>query len=570
MANIPSPRAALVDREGKIAAEWYRWLAQFERELDDSETGAGAGLELSGGDLSISTGGVTRGMLADGLSTSVVGRYQGSDGPVADIQAVADDRIFGRFGGILEFRDISLVPATVADADYGDITVSSSGAAWAIDADAVTNAKMANMVQATIKGRASGAGTGDPTDLTAAQARAIILTDGQALTRVDDTNVTLTLGGTPATALLAAVSLTLGWTGTLSVARGGTGGGSASGTLVDNISGWSSTGIIARTGAGTYAFRTIAGTANQITVTNGSGVSGDPTLSLPSAITFPGSGTFTTDLTVNGSATLGDAAGDALNVNATASFLPRIQLFAGATARGGTTFQMNDATNSSSAAFAFDGTNTTLNKPLSVTGTGSFSGGIGSTTATTQSAGDNSTKVSTTAYVRQAGSFAVYRTVAEASGSHIAGRVAGTYFFGEGDALAISGTGTLYPPVLIYIDSADFPTVDGLSPKLRVEAIVAVNDTAPGGGGSFTFGLHPVTTPATSGAAGVRIWTVGSAVASSTTAFATPAADSAARQVSSDFALPSNGLYVLGMVSSATVNGSSHMHMTARLHMRYA
>ena len=40
-----------------------------------------------------------------------------------------------------------------------------------------------------------------------------------ALTRVDDTNVTLTLGGTPATALLQATSLTLGWTGTLADAR---------------------------------------------------------------------------------------------------------------------------------------------------------------------------------------------------------------------------------------------------------------------------------------------------------------------------------------------------------------
>jgi hypothetical protein len=40
-----------------------------------------------------------------------------------------------------------------------------------------------------------------------------------ALTKVDDTNVTLTLGGTPASALLQAVSLTLGWTGTLADAR---------------------------------------------------------------------------------------------------------------------------------------------------------------------------------------------------------------------------------------------------------------------------------------------------------------------------------------------------------------
>ena len=40
-----------------------------------------------------------------------------------------------------------------------------------------------------------------------------------ALTKTDDTNVTLTLGGTPATALLQATSLTLGWTGTLADSR---------------------------------------------------------------------------------------------------------------------------------------------------------------------------------------------------------------------------------------------------------------------------------------------------------------------------------------------------------------
>jgi hypothetical protein len=49
-----------------------------------------------------------------------------------------------------------------------------------------------------------------------------------ALTETDDTNVTLTLGGTPATALLHAVSITAGWTGTLSVERGGTDASTAS------------------------------------------------------------------------------------------------------------------------------------------------------------------------------------------------------------------------------------------------------------------------------------------------------------------------------------------------------
>ena len=40
-----------------------------------------------------------------------------------------------------------------------------------------------------------------------------------ALTKTDDTNVTLTLGGSPSTALLQGVSLTLGWTGTLADSR---------------------------------------------------------------------------------------------------------------------------------------------------------------------------------------------------------------------------------------------------------------------------------------------------------------------------------------------------------------
>ena len=46
-----------------------------------------------------------------------------------------------------------------------------------------------------------------------------------AISKIDDTNVTLTLGGGYATALLQATSLTIGWTGNLSVSRGGSGAG---------------------------------------------------------------------------------------------------------------------------------------------------------------------------------------------------------------------------------------------------------------------------------------------------------------------------------------------------------
>lgn len=50
----------------------------------------------------------------------------------------------------------------------------------------------------------------------------------------------------------------------------------------------STDGLWAHTGAGTGSARTITGTAAEITVTNGNGVSGNPTLSLPAALTFTG------------------------------------------------------------------------------------------------------------------------------------------------------------------------------------------------------------------------------------------------------------------------------------------
>lgn len=69
------------------------------------------------------------------------------------------------------------------------------------------------------------------------------------LTRTDDTNVTLTLGGTPTGALINAVSLTLGWSGQLAVGRGGTGASTLTGVVIGN---------------GTGAMTAVSGTASQL------------------------------------------------------------------------------------------------------------------------------------------------------------------------------------------------------------------------------------------------------------------------------------------------------------------
>ena len=72
---------------------------------------------------------------------------------------------------------------------------------------------------------------------------------GSELTKSDDTNVTLSLGGTPASALLQPVSITLGWTGQLAVGRGGTGASTLTGVLIGN---------------GTSAVSGVTGTSGQL------------------------------------------------------------------------------------------------------------------------------------------------------------------------------------------------------------------------------------------------------------------------------------------------------------------
>lgn len=64
------------------------------------------------------------------------------------------------------------------------------------------------------------------------------------------------------------------------------------------LASYSTNGIVTQTAADTFTGRTITGTANEISVADGNGVAGNPTLSLPTALTFTGKtvtgGTFTT------------------------------------------------------------------------------------------------------------------------------------------------------------------------------------------------------------------------------------------------------------------------------------
>jgi hypothetical protein len=123
----------------------------------------------------------------------------------------------------------------------GEVTASGPGSVAATIAnDAVTNAKAANMAQSTIKGRAAGAGTGDPTDLTATQATAILDV------MVGDSGSGGTKGLVPAPASGdAAANKYLKADGTWATVTGGSGSGGAQITM-DSPNGFGSTNTAVR------------------------------------------------------------------------------------------------------------------------------------------------------------------------------------------------------------------------------------------------------------------------------------------------------------------------------------
>lgn len=74
---------------------------------------------------------------------------------------------------------------------------------------------------------------------------------------------------------------------------------------VNGIADLSTNGIVAKTGAGTFAGRTLTGTTNQINVTNGDGVSGNPTFAFPLAGVKIGQTNLDYEIAISGAGAVG-------------------------------------------------------------------------------------------------------------------------------------------------------------------------------------------------------------------------------------------------------------------------
>lgn len=125
---------------------------------------------LIAGDSNVVTGDNSEAHGQDGTVTATRSVLFCQDGSP---HTLSDDGVVSIYADDVRFNGTSVKNAITALTS--DVTATGPGSVAATIAnDAVTNAKAANMAAATIKGRAVGAGTGDPTDLSGTQATAIL------------------------------------------------------------------------------------------------------------------------------------------------------------------------------------------------------------------------------------------------------------------------------------------------------------------------------------------------------------------------------------------------------------
>jgi hypothetical protein len=132
--SIPPPNTAMVDGNGYVQTEWYRWFSRKEAAIGPGEvstTGglAGGGSISAGIEISIAPKGVTDAKFRDSAACSVIGRFQDSAGTPTDIRATDNNRVLIRLDDQLVFKHLSARLAGIDDTlgDYANDAAAAGG-----------------------------------------------------------------------------------------------------------------------------------------------------------------------------------------------------------------------------------------------------------------------------------------------------------------------------------------------------------------------------------------------------------------------------------------------------------